>query len=145
MIPETIVTEQNKETYRRFIDDIFNHGRLEKLDEFLLPSYTYRDAPPGSPSGPAIIPVVVKMFRAAFPDLHITIEDQVAEGDKVCSRTTTRGTHRGPLFGIPPSNKAIAMPGMTMVRFVDGRMEEGWVRNDTVMMLKQMGATSIPS
>lgn len=136
--------EQNKALYRRFIDDIFNHGRLEKLGEYLAPTYVLRDAPPGSPSGPESVAAVVKLFRGAFPDLAITIEDQIAEGDRVCSRAITRGTHRGPIFGVQPTQKTIALSGLTWVRIVDGKLVESWVKNDNLALLKQLGATHLP-
>lgn len=133
-------TEQNKAIYRRFIQEVFNEGRLDRLDELLSPSYTYRDAPPGTPPGPEAIKQVVTMFRGAFPDLTITIEDQIAEGDMVCSRTTTRGTHQGTLFGIPATGKTVTMPGLTLVRIVDGRLVESWVKNDVMSLMNQLGA-----
>jgi len=80
------ITDKNKAVYRRFIQEVFNEGRLDKIEEFLSPSYVYRDAPPGTPSGPAGIKEIVSMFRAAFPDLKITIDEQAAERDLVCSR-----------------------------------------------------------
>ncbi|MBD1853012.1 ester cyclase [Cyanobacteria bacterium FACHB-502] len=64
------------------------------------------------------------MFRAAFPDLEITIDDQIAEGDKVCSRATTRGTHQGDIFGIPATGNVVTMTGMTIVRIVDDQIAE---------------------
>jgi steroid delta-isomerase-like uncharacterized protein len=137
-----MVTDQNKAVYRRFIEEVFNEGRLDVLDEVLSPSYVYRDAPPGTPPGPEGIMQVVSMFRAAFPDLKITIDDQVAEGDKVCSRTTMRGTHRGVIFGIPATGKAVTMTGLTMVRIADGRLVESWVKNDVMGLMSQLGAGS---
>jgi predicted ester cyclase len=100
-----MVTDQNKAVYRRFIQEVFNEGRLDMLDEVLSRSYVYHEAPPGTPPGPEGIKQIVPMFRAAFPDLNITIDDQVAEGDKVCSRVTMRGTHRGVFVGIPATGK----------------------------------------
>ncbi|HEY7355897.1 MAG TPA: ester cyclase [Ktedonobacterales bacterium] len=133
-------TEQNKAIYRRFIQEVFNEGRLDRMDELLSPSYVYRDAPPGTPPGAEAIRQVVTMFRGAFPDLTVTIEDQVAEGDEVCSRTTTRGTHRGTIFGFPATGKVITMPGLTMARIVDGRVAESWVKNDVMSLMNQLGA-----
>ena len=133
-------TNQNKAVYRRYIQELFNEGRLDRLDELLSPSYVYHDAPPGTPPGREAIRQVVSMFRAAFPDLTITIEDQVAEGDMVCSRTVTRGTHRGTLFGIPATGNVVAMRGMTFVRIVDGRVAESWVNNDVMGLMSQLGA-----
>jgi steroid delta-isomerase-like uncharacterized protein len=130
--------EENKATYRRYIQEIFNEGRLDQLGELLTPDYAYRDAPPGTPPGLEAIRQVVTMFRAAFPDLEITIEDQIAEGDKVCSRAVTRGTHRGAIFGIPPTGRSIAMRGMTIVRLVHGRIAESWVSNDVMGLMNQL-------
>jgi predicted ester cyclase len=132
--------EQNKALYWRYMQEIFNEGRLDSLDKFLSPSYVYQEAPPGTPAGPAGIKQVVTMFRIAFPDLKITIDEQIAEGDKVCSRTTMTGTHRGPLFGIAPTNKPVKMTGMVMVRIADGLITDSWVKNDVMSLMKQLGA-----
>lgn len=134
-----MVTEQNKAVYRRFIQEVFNKGRLNKLDEFVAPSYAIREAPPGTPAGAEGIRFVVSMFRSAFPDLDITIDDLVAEGDKVCARSTLRGTHGGEIFGIPPTGKAISMTSLTMVRIVDGRLVDSWVKNDVMALMSQLG------
>jgi steroid delta-isomerase-like uncharacterized protein len=130
-----MTTDQNKALYRRYIEDAFNQGRLDVLDELLSPSYVFRDAPPGAPSGPESVKQVVTMFRTAFPDLHITLDELVAEGDKVCARATTRGTHRGTFMGIAATGKSVTMTGMTMVRIVDGRLVESWVKNDVMGLL----------
>jgi len=139
-----MTNEQNKAIYRRYIDEIFNRGRIEKLEEFLARDYVFRDAPPGTPTGPESVAGVVKMFRSAFPDLTVTIEDQIAERDQVCSRATTRGTHEGQFFGIAPTHRRVAMTGVTWVRIVDGRLVESWVKNDVIGLLKQLGATELP-
>jgi len=133
--------EHNKAQYRRFIDVIFNEGRIDQLPEFVTSNYVLHDGPPGTPPGAEAIRQIVTQFRAAFPDLKITIEDQVAEGDKVCSRATTRGTHRGTMFGIPPTGRAVAMSGLTLVRFVDGRVSDSWVKNDVAGLMAQLRAT----
>ncbi len=128
----------NKEIYRRFIDILFNEGRLDRLGELVAPDYVLHDAPPGTPAGPEAIRQVVTMFRAAFPDLKITIEDQVAEGDRVCSLATTRGTHRGTIFGIAATGRTIAMTGLTLVRITHGRVAESWVKNDVLGLMNQL-------
>ena len=137
---EIVTTEKNKAIYREFLEEVFNKGRLDKLDEFLGPEYVFRDAPPGTPEGPEAIKQVVSMFRSAFPDLKITIEELVAEGDKVCARFTTRGTHQGVLFGVPATGKAVTMKGLTMVRIADGRLVESWVKNDIMGLMSQLNA-----
>ncbi len=92
------------------------------------------------PPGAEGVKQIVDAFRAAFPDLQITIEELVAEGDKVCARSTMRGTHRGVLFGVAPTGKAVAMAGLTMVTIVDGRLIESYVRNDVAGLISQIGA-----
>ncbi len=138
-------TEQNKALYRRFIEEGFNEGKLTTVDELLAPTYIYQDALPGTPAGPDGIKGVITLFRGAFPDLQITIEQQVAEGDMVSSRTSMRGTHRGELFGVAATGRPVLMTGMTMVRFVDGRMVEAWVKNDVVGLYRQLGLTPQPA
>jgi steroid delta-isomerase-like uncharacterized protein len=135
--------QQNKAIYRRFIQKVFNEGQLNNLDEFLSQAYVVHDAPPGTPPrGTDAIKHIVTMFRTAFPDLDITIDELVAEGDKVCARATTRGTHQGPIFGIPPTGKTVEMTGLTMVTISDGRLVESWVKNDVMGLMKQLGGES---
>ena len=138
-------TENNKSFYRSFISEVFNQGRVDRLGDYLSSSYRLRDAPPGLPSGPESVAAIVRQFRAAFPDLKITIEEQVAEGDLVCSRTVTRGTHEGPLFGLQATHKRIEVSGLTMVRIVARRITESTVKNDMIALLKQLGATALPA
>jgi steroid delta-isomerase-like uncharacterized protein len=134
--------DRNKAIYRRYIQQVFNEGRVDLLDELLAPSYVYHEAPPGTLPGADGIKQVVSMFRAAFPDLEITIDDQIAEGDKVCSRATTRGTHQGEIFGIPATGEVVTMTGMTIVRIVEGRITDSWVKNDVMGLMNQLGAGS---
>ena len=132
--------EENKEAYRRFIETAFNEGNLDQLDELLTADYKYQDAPPGVPPGKEAIRQVVKMFRAAFPDLKITFEDQIAERDMVCSRTIMTGTHRGEIFGMEPTGNSVKMAGLTLVRIAGGRVAESWVKNDVQTLMKQLNA-----
>jgi steroid delta-isomerase-like uncharacterized protein len=135
-----MLSDQNKTFYRRFIKQVFNEGRLDLVDGLLSPSYVFHDAPPGTPPGPEGIKQIVSTFRAAFPDLEITVDDLVAEGDKVSARTTMRGTHRGVFLGFPGTGKAVTMTGLTMVRIVDGSLVESWVKNDVMGLMRQLGA-----
>jgi len=132
----------NKAIYRRFLEEAFNRGNLRVLDEVLAPDYVFHDAPAGSPQGPEVIRRTVTRFRTGFPDLRITIEEMVAEGDKVAARATTRGTHLGEFFGIPATGKRVEMQGLTMVTVRDGRVRESWVKNDVAALFRQIGATA---
>ena len=86
---------------------------------------------------------LVMVFRTAFPDLSNTVEDQIAEGDKVVTRWTATGTHKGDLMGIPPTNKRATVTGVDIARFHDGKVVEAWVSYDMHGMLQQLGV--VPS
>ena len=137
-MPESTQIEKNKVIYRRFIQEIFNEGRLDKLTELVSPDYVLRAAPPGTPSGQEAIKQIVTMFRTAFPDLKITIEHLIGEGDTLAARSVTEGTHQGTIFGIHATGKAIKMPGLTMVRIANGKLQESWVRNDVLGLMNQL-------
>lgn len=127
-----------KTVYRDYIQQIFNEGHLEKLDDYLASSYVYIDAPPGTPPGADGVRHAVTMFRAAFPDLEITIDEIISEGDVVATSSTLRGTHRGEIFGIPGTGKSVAVGSLTMVRIVDGKLVESRVKNDTAALMSQL-------
>ena len=130
-------TDQNKSLYRRFIQEIFNEGRLDWLDEFVSPEFVLRGGASETPSGPAGARSAVTTFRSAFPNLKITVEQLVGEGDHVCARSTLRGTQQGPIFGIPPTGKSVTVTGLAM-RFANGQLIESFVRNDVVGLMKQL-------
>ncbi len=79
------------------------------------------------------------MYRTAFPDIHFTVEDQIAEGDKLVTRFTITGTHKGELMGIPPTGVHITMTGMIFDLNVGGKILEGWANTDALGMLQQLG------
>src|SRR5262245_36713810 len=137
--------EGNKLAYRRFIKEVFNDGRLDLLETFLDSSYINHDAPPGTPAGIDGVRQIVTMFRAAFPNLKVSIEDQVAEADKVCSLVTIGGDHKGRIFGIPPTGKTVVMTGLTMVRIANGKIMESWVKNDVMSLVNQLHAFPRPA
>lgn len=137
--------DQNKTIARRFFEDAFSNGHLEVLDELLAPDYVDHDSPPGTPPGPDGIRYLLSAFRNAFPDVRFTIEDQLAEGDKVVTRYTFRGTHQGELFGIPPTGRQVAFPGISIYRIENGRMQEAWVNYDAMGMMQQLGVVPLPA
>ena len=133
--------EANKALYRRFIQEIFNEGRLERLGDFTAPDYEVREAPPGSAARAEAVKQIVTQFRTGFPDLNIVIEELIGEGDWIAARATTRGTHHGTIFGVAPTGRKIAVTGLTMVRLADGKLTESWVKNDMASLMAQLGAT----
>jgi steroid delta-isomerase-like uncharacterized protein len=131
-------TETNKAIVRQWIDTAWNQGDLSQADALIDPTYVFHD-PTAPASGPEGLKGVVTMYRAAYPDMHFTLEDLVAEGDKVVWRYTARGTHKGELMGIPPTGKQIEVTGIVISRFADDKWVEDWHNNDTLGMLQQLG------
>jgi steroid delta-isomerase-like uncharacterized protein len=84
------------------------------------------------------------MFRSAFPDLQFTMEDQIADGDKVVHRLTATGTHRGEFMGIPPTDKRVRVTGVNINQFVDGKIVEAWGFMDMMGLMQQLGAIPGP-
>ena len=84
------------------------------------------------------------MYRTTFPDLQVTVDDLIAEGDQIVARWTARGTHRGELMGTAPTGKAATIMGIIIDRFAGGRIAEEWVHYDALSMLQQLGVSSVP-
>ena len=135
--------EQNKATARRWFADIITQGKLDVADEIFAANHVAHDphGPPGGwPNGPESLKTLAGPFRAAFPDLRVTIEDQIAEGDKVVTRWTARGTHSGPLKGMPATGNTVAVTGANVARLSDGKIVESWFNFDMLTLLQQLGA-----
>jgi steroid delta-isomerase-like uncharacterized protein len=124
---------------QRLYEEIFNAGNLDVADELIAPDAVDHQGLPDSPPGPDGLKQLAWMYRSAFPDLSITVEDIIASDDKVVARTTMRGTHEGELMGIPPTGRAVEVSGIDIVRFVDGRMVEHWGNQDNMGMMRQLG------
>jgi steroid delta-isomerase-like uncharacterized protein len=139
-------SEENKALVRRQFEAIWNDGNLAVIHELYAPSYTNHDpANPAQAPGPAGFTQRVGLYRTALPDLHLTIEDQVAEADNVVTRWTASGTHKGDLLGIPPTGKSVSVTGMLISRIDGGRFIEEWVNWDTLGLLRQVGAIPAPA
>jgi len=138
-------TEANKAIVRRIYEEIFNKRNLALVDELTAPDSINHEAPPGvAPTGPEGIKQVVQMLTSAFPDHHMTIEDMVAEGDKVVVRTTFSGTHQGAFMGIPPTSKRFSQSQIHIVRVVDGKVTEHQAVRDDLGMMQQLGVIPSP-
>ncbi|GAC1360591.1 MAG: ester cyclase [Ktedonobacteraceae bacterium] len=135
--------EENKALTRRFYEEVFNKKNLAACDEFIDPNGIDHGLPPGL-TGIEGTKQFISMYLAAFPDLQMTIEDLVAEGDRVALRWTCRGTHRGELMGIPPTGRQVTVTGIEINRFAGGKSIEHWLNNDTFGMLQQLGVIPAP-
>ena len=137
------MSEENKALFRRATEEVFNKGNLDAIDEFMAPDMVDHSLVPGQDPGPEGFKKLVTMFRAAFPDLHSTVEDLIAEGDKVVGRMTTRGTHQGEFMGIAATGKQIEFSEIHIIRIAGGKAVEHWGISDDMGMMQQLGV--IPS
>jgi steroid delta-isomerase-like uncharacterized protein len=135
-------TEANKAIVIQLYEEVFNNGDLDLADKLIAPNAITHDPqlPPGVPGGPQGLKAVVTMLRSAFPDDHHTIEDLVAEGDKVVVRTTHTGTHQGTFLGLAPTGKHIANTSIHIFRIASGKLVETWANRDDLGLLQQLGA-----
>ena len=135
------MSEQDKAQVRRVIEEVYNRGDLAAVDE-LAASELVIHAASGDIRGREGAKAYVAALRAGFPDLHLTVEDQVAEGDMVITRWTARGTHRGEFQGLPPSGKSVRVAGTDIDRIVEGRTVECWAHVDELGLMQQLGAVA---
>lgn len=133
------MSEQNKALSRRFMEEIWNKGNVAAIDELYSPDYVSHNNPPGVPGGVEGVKVFTSLYKNAFPDTQLTIEEQVAEGDLVVTRWTAKGTHKGELMGIPATGKQITVTGIGIDRIANGRIVEGWGEFDQLGMMQQLG------
>jgi steroid delta-isomerase-like uncharacterized protein len=138
------MSDTNTAICRRVIDDIVNRGNLALVDDLIASSYVYHGPGGLELRGPDGFKQLVTMYRTAFPDLQMTIDDAIAEGDKVVLRWTGRGTHRGELAGIAPTGRATTVTGIAISRLANGKIVEDFEAFDEVGMLRQLGVTTIP-
>ncbi len=132
--------EKNKAIARRIIEEGISQGRVDIADELIAPGFIDHSGPPGFPNtGPESFKQLVSAFRAAFPDLRATIEDLIAENDKVVVRGTLRGTHRGDLFGISATGRTFSITVTDTLRIVNGKVVEHWGNEDDLGMMQQLG------
>ena len=131
-------TEENKAVLRRN-EEAFNKGDLAIADETIAPNYVYHGSGGQELKGPEGFKQIITMMRTAFPDLHMTVEDVVAEGDKVAHRLIIRGTHKGELMGIAPTGKQVTVPGANIAHFEGGKQVEVWCTMDLLGMMQQLG------
>ena len=131
----------NKALIRRWLEEAWNAGNLDVYNELIHPHAARHDHRHhlGYGARPAERQRMVATIRAAIPDIHITIEDQIAEGDKVATRWTLTGTHQAPLLGVPPSGKQGAVTGLDISQIANGRLVEDWSEWDRLGFLRQLG------
>jgi steroid delta-isomerase-like uncharacterized protein len=140
------MSEQNKATARRFYE-AWTSGELDALDEIMAPDAQDHDTqnPNAGTRGPEGARLTIEMYRAGFSDSRFDIEQQLAEGDYVITRWTAHGTNDGEMMGMPATGKTVAVTGITIDRFEDGKVVEGWTNWDTLGMMQQLGVVPQPA
>ena len=137
--------EQNKALFRRFMDEVFNRGNIGLVDELMpLDFAEHEELPPGMPPGREGLKALVATFRNAFPDFKVTLDDVLAEGDKVVVRSTWSGTQQGAFMGIAPTGKRVSFEVIDIVRIAGGKVQEHWGQMDSMLMMQQLGLAPVP-
>lgn len=125
-------SDDGKAVVRRYLEEAWNNGNVEVLDELFTPELAGR------------LKSLIQAFRTGFPDWHCVIDDFVVEGDKVVNRWTGKATHTGNFFGIPPTGKAVTVEGITIHQIVDGRIVADWSQSDQLVLMQQLGVAPGP-
>jgi steroid delta-isomerase-like uncharacterized protein len=136
------MSEANKAIVRRWFEEVWNQGREETIDELFAKNavgYGLGDTDVTT-RGPAEFKIFANNLRGALPDIHMTIEDSIAEGEKVTVRITVEGTHKGAQLGVAPTGRRIRIAGIVVVRIANGQIVEGWNSWDQLGLLRQIGA-----
>ena len=148
------MSEVNKAIVRRFVDEVVNRGDLGAVDELLAPNFLEHDALiPGALAQSSDMGEVASthlmgresakrqyaLLHAGFPDLEVTVEDYVAEGERVALRSMWRGTHRGEFLGVAPTGRTIALENLELLRLQRGQIIEHWGLMDGTTLLTLLG------
>ena len=134
------MSEANRAVVRRWFNEIYNKKRLELMNELHAETYVWR-----GPGGVTVtsrdeMRELIGGYVAAFPDIHWTVEDQMADGDQVVTRWTARATHSEPFEGIAPTGNSVTFTGITISRLENGQLVEEWENFDELGMMRQIGA-----
>lgn len=133
--------EENKALIQRFYDEVWNRGNLAVTDEVFAADYVRHDLRPGhAPAGPEGQKEIARLFRAAFPDIRMTVTFMVAQDDMVVARWVTHATHTGAWAGLPPTGKAVTFAGVNIFRIAAGKVVELWNHRDDQGLRDQLGA-----
>ena len=137
--------EQNKALVRQMVEEIFNRGNISLADEFMASDFVeHEELPPGIPRGREGVKQLTMIMRSAFPDFKATIQDMIAEDDKVVIRMTWTGTQKGEFMGIPPTGKSVSFGVIDIIRAAGGKFVEHWGQMDSMGMMQQLGAIPAP-
>jgi steroid delta-isomerase-like uncharacterized protein len=133
---------QPDQVMRTWFDEVWCKGQEATIDRLMAPEVVAHGLPGGDMKGAAGFRQVFNMFRGGFPDIHITVEHTITEGDMVTAHCRVTGTHTGDGLGIKPTGKRVDFEGMTIARVVDGQIREGWNCYDFLTMYQQLGVVA---
>lgn len=135
------MTTGNAEKLKRLYEGVWNEGDLSVADDLVSKDYVIHDRDIADEvSGPALYKRLASMTRDIFPDMRIEIADFLADGDKVAVRWTMTGTHKGELFGVPPTDDEVVLSAIEINRFDGGLLVETWTQSDQIGLMEQVGA-----
>lgn len=137
--------EDNKAVVRRYVE-AYNAKDLAAMDTIYAPTYIDHAQPAGQPPqppGPAFKKQIFALFFQSFPDARLTIEDLLADGDKVVARMTMSGTHRGPFMGIRPKGRQFSVPSINIFRIANGMITDSWGVLDMMTLIQQLKGPSL--
>jgi steroid delta-isomerase-like uncharacterized protein len=139
------MSSANKGIIRAFIEEVLNHGRFERISDLVKENFIELDPLPGQQQGREGLKDVLTGMRTAFPDMHWTISEQIAEDDKVVTRFTWTGTHGDTFLGIPGTGNTVEVKGIVIDRLESGQMADSRILMDTLGMLQQLGVIPPPA
>lgn len=138
--------EENKAVIRQWLEEGWSKGNLGLADTLIDANFVVHGAGGQAvPSGPQGVKELVAAWRTGFPDGEMSIDDLLADGDKVIVRMTWRGTHSGDFYGVRPTGKRVAVTSIGIDRVADGKIVEGWGEVDMLSMYEQLGAITPPA
>lgn len=136
-----MIAEQNKALVVGFVEELFNRGNMGIVGEIFAPDFIeHEQLPPNIPNGSEGVKVLTTMLRSAFPDFKATIDDIIAEGNKVVIRMNWSGTQKGEFMGIPATGKRVSFGVIDIIRVTNGKVVEHWGQMDSMKMMQQLGA-----
>ena len=132
--------DENKALLRRGWEEILNKGNINALDQFYAENFVDHNAFPGIPSGIEGMRQTYNIIFSAFTNIHVTIDDMVAEEDKIVVRVTANGIHTGEFMGTPATGKRISVMEIRIYRIAGGKIVEHWGLMDTASLMQQIGS-----
>ena len=138
------MTQDNSTIVRRFIEETINQGRIDSAAQFVWEDVVEQVPLPGQGPGLEGLKETLRGMRSAFPDLFFSVEEQIADGDKVLTRFEWTGTHRGEFVGIPATGRSVKVWGMVIDRLEDSRIKDTRIIMDMLGLMMQLGVFPPP-